>query len=198
MKPKNVNYRRTILGKYEVTYDCPGCGKSLKNDLDDAGKQDQCPHCECDFFVPGTQYKQEIERRQAARHAKKEAEKAEFERQARESRENEKAGLEALESRWNAVKSLNQSESSSERTAIHYISEGLAELVRAFLYSVLGGFYGSIAFYCVMTGSNASSDTQGFFFVLMLVFGTLSIGYMISFYQSTKLAFEAFLKGSKP
>jgi predicted RNA-binding Zn-ribbon protein involved in translation (DUF1610 family) len=44
MNPTNAKVRKTILGKHEVTYDCPECGASLKNDLDDAGKNDTCPH----------------------------------------------------------------------------------------------------------------------------------------------------------
>jgi ribosomal protein L37AE/L43A len=74
--------KKTILGKYEVTYDCPGCGQNLKNSLDDAGIQDHCPHCEAVFKVPGLSFKQKME--------KEAADQAEAKRLAEEQKEAEK------------------------------------------------------------------------------------------------------------
>lgn len=51
--PNTVAHRKTLRGRDEVTYDCPNCQASLKNDLSDAGIRDSCPHCGCEFFVPG-------------------------------------------------------------------------------------------------------------------------------------------------
>lgn len=87
MNPHNAKVKKTILGKYEVTYDCPGCGQNLKNSLDDAGIQDSCPHCEAVFKVPGLSFKQKME--------KEAADQAEAKRLAEEQKEAEKKAKEA-------------------------------------------------------------------------------------------------------
>jgi hypothetical protein len=88
MNPTNAKCRRTIFGKYEVTYDCPECGASLKNDLDDAGKRDTCPHCECEFKVPGSSFREKIE--------KEKAEKLELKLEQDRLKESEKQKKDAI------------------------------------------------------------------------------------------------------
>lgn len=194
MTPKNVNCRKTILGKYEVTYDCPGCGKSLKNDLEDAGKDDQCPHCECEFVVPGSGYKRDLERRRAERIAEKDAAKKEIERQASEARENDKARLEAIENRSKPVETPKGSEPTSNRTSIQYISEGLADLVHALFHSFLSGIFGSVTLVCASLSQ--SGDRDGLL-VLALIFGAITVGFVLSFFVAINESIDSFRKGAK-
>lgn len=203
MKPKNVNCRKTILGKYEVTYDCPGCGESLKNDLEDAGKDDQCPHCECEFVVPGTKYKDEIERRRAERIAEKEkevarreAEKREAERRSREAEEKAKREAE-LAAKEERLKASFRGKSSEEKTPIQYISEGMAELVRALFYSFLSGFFGMIAAFVGGIAASQPPENAGIPAGIAVISGIISFVYGIALFGIFPAAISSFEKGSK-
>jgi DNA-directed RNA polymerase subunit RPC12/RpoP len=210
MKPQNVQCRKTLLGKYEVTYDCPGCGESLKNDLDDAGKNDQCPHCECKFVVPGSGYKREVERRRTERIAEKEARKRESEAKAREAEEKlreTEAKAREVEAKWkreialkekeNQIKNANQNKPADNKTAIQYISEGLSELVRALYYSFLAGLFSVIAFFFGSMGANASEDIKPILFLFAAAFALLSVGYVGALYFTITGSIESFEKGSR-
>lgn len=108
MNPTNAKCRRTIFGKYEVTYDCPECGASLKNDLDDAGKDDTCPHCDCEFKVPGLSFKEKLE--------KEKAEKRELKAEQNRIKEIEKQKLNPMVSGLN-VAQKDGTEKSNQDTA---------------------------------------------------------------------------------
>lgn len=50
---------------YVITYNCR-CGTKLKSKGEDAGKQDYCPDCRCEFIVPGERAMAEIAAREAS------------------------------------------------------------------------------------------------------------------------------------
>jgi uncharacterized Zn finger protein (UPF0148 family) len=128
VKSASVQYRKTLLGgKDEVTYDCPDCKESLKSPLTDAGNKDHCPHCECEFIVPGQEKVQEIRRKH---QEQKNAEQEEANRIAENER---KAKQEAYE------KVLNQElrRVKSYPRSTHYIAEGLCNITNALLSFVV-------------------------------------------------------------
>jgi hypothetical protein len=48
-----VEITQTLSGRTVVSYDCPDCGTSLYNPLDEIGTLDRCPSCKVEFVVPG-------------------------------------------------------------------------------------------------------------------------------------------------
>ena len=56
---------KTLTGKIQVKYGCPGCGLELENSLNEAGRTDTCPGCKKNYVVPGEMKKIEIEQQQA-------------------------------------------------------------------------------------------------------------------------------------
>jgi hypothetical protein len=94
-----------------VLYDCPRCACSLKSNLKNAGKMDECAECGMRFIVPGEAEvkaeKEEAERREIERREteRQEAEHWEAVRQATEKREAERREAEWQEAEhWEAVK----------------------------------------------------------------------------------------------
>ncbi len=206
MNPTNAKVRKTIIGKHEVTYDCPECGASLKNDLDDAGKDDTCPHCDCQFKVPGATFKAKLEKEKA----EKEAEKAEQERQKeaekKAAREAERLKAEELTRRSAVLTSQIAADDEADRIIvknsifpINYISMGLMYLVRALLLFIsmllflLGGQIAG-AFAIVFALSGYASATV---FIVLIWFAVVIIPGVMSFISLIQ-AMDCFSKGAKP
>ena len=187
VNPSSVRYRETVFGKSEVTYDCPECGQNLKSPLSEAGIQDHCPHCECEFIVPGSEEKKRrtlaIEAERLKEQQANEAERLR-EKQA-EKRLREQQAKEAERLREKQAKG---------RTSNHYMSLGLMYLVsvitKAFWIALLtilalGAFVGSYA--------NKAVGVPVFF---MCTLGTLILGFLqwVDIFNAR----EAFKNGSDP
>lgn len=65
---------KTLIGKIQVKYGCPGCCLELENSFLEAGRNDTCPGCNTSYVVPGAAQKREIEQQQAAEKEKKQQE----------------------------------------------------------------------------------------------------------------------------
>jgi hypothetical protein len=65
--------KKSWLGGYKISYNCPNCSTALKSPLDDAGKTDSCPACNAQLVVPGKDARERIrsEERRAAEVARK-------------------------------------------------------------------------------------------------------------------------------
>jgi DNA-directed RNA polymerase subunit RPC12/RpoP len=50
-----VEFKKSLLGRRTVSYDCPRCAARLSSPLEEAGKKDSCPDCGATFTVPGTE-----------------------------------------------------------------------------------------------------------------------------------------------
>lgn len=100
--PYSLERKFFLLGDYKVVYDCPKCEHNLCNPLDDAGSDDTCPECGCDFVVPGIddlkRIRQEIEnKRQSKIHkAIQERIEVEAEKQSEKQAASDKAELERI------------------------------------------------------------------------------------------------------
>ncbi len=68
----NPKVTKTLLGGYQVKFDCPGCKTRLTSPLSDAGMKDTCPDCGSQFAVPGTDALQQWNERKQADLAGKE------------------------------------------------------------------------------------------------------------------------------
>lgn len=185
MNPQNAKVKKTLLGKYEVTYACPGCGQNLKNSLDDAGIQDNCPHCEEVFTVPGLSFKQKME--------KEAAEQAEAKRLAEEQKEAEKKAKEAADRHKKELAELAEEQerkkaerlkravdsesvksdiSEGSKEAINLISEGLMHLVKAFMLTIFMAILSSLIF---LASIFFEVFDEGLFFVVLAGCG---LGYL--------------------
>lgn len=102
VNPASVRYQTSFKGTEEVTYDCPDCGEGLKNPLSEAGMQDHCPHCECEFIVPG----EEEKRRRA---------KAREEAKIRAEKEKEAARLRAADKKFESDKKKEEARIRAEK-----------------------------------------------------------------------------------
>lgn len=211
MKPKNVNCRKSILGKYEVTYDCPECDACLKSDLDDAGTNDTCPHCGCGFVVPGSTFRDQLNKKRLekaeARRQREAEQKAEVE--ARRQREAEAEKAEAEKAKIDELKRIEQERCERRaqqeqaaiqktidmnREPIHHISKGLMHLVKAFAASLVIGILSIL----LVFGLSMQSAGFGFGGVIAVIsaFGLVAFGAV--YLSEAADAIKAFRKGSMP
>ena len=70
-----LEVKKSVLGRYTLSYDCPHCGAGLTSPLNDAGKDDSCPDCEEVFAVPGSDKRNDIRAATEQRSQQKEFEK---------------------------------------------------------------------------------------------------------------------------
>jgi len=173
--PLSIQYRKTVFGgKEEITYDCPGCKESLRSPLSDAGNEDHCPHCECDFVVPGEERVQEIKREQ---QEQKKTEQRESENGDRKIQEiNKKQREQEREAENVRVKTHPRS--------THYISLGLAHITSAFSAAFAGGVVSA-------TGLGLGANSE-----LSLLLMIMACFLVIAFFVYISKARSAFRKGS--
>jgi hypothetical protein len=98
MKPE---IKKTLLGSYNVKFDCPACSSRLTSPLVDAGRNDSCPDCNAKFTVPGAKALAHWKEEQAAEAALKreKSERKAAERQAADDAKRRKAEELALAER---------------------------------------------------------------------------------------------------
>ena len=56
----NFQIKKSLLGSYNISYNCPHCSTLLKSPLDDAGNTDTCPQCQRQLVVPGAAERDQI------------------------------------------------------------------------------------------------------------------------------------------
>jgi uncharacterized membrane protein YdbT with pleckstrin-like domain len=208
MNPTNAKVRKTIIGKHEVTYDCPECGASLKNDLDDAGKNDTCPHCDCQFKVPGATFKAKLEKEKAEKEAEKaeqerqkEAERLKREAERKESWEAERLKAEEITRRSAVLASQVAADDEAERRKtkgekkepINYISQGLMHSASAVLYASLSYMFVSAAAW--VDSFNGEKDAV---ILIVIIFLCLALVSFFGAFVSSIKAINAFREGSRP
>jgi Zn-finger nucleic acid-binding protein len=186
VNPSSVQYRQTVFGgKDEVTYDCPECNQSLKSPLSDAGIQDYCPHCECEFIVPGSEEKERKILAMEAKRLKNQQAKDEEQLKERQQAKRLKEQQAKEEERLKALKAKG-------RTSNHYMSLGFMYLVsvitKIFLIVLLSGLGTFVAVYI---GS-------GFGLVVYLACLFSNFALLISLFIDVFCARNAFKKGSDP
>ena len=127
--PNTVSYRKTFRGRDEVTDDCPKCRASLKNDLSDAGIRDICPHCNCEFYVPGEEKLNEFKQAEAQEKLRKKraAEEAMRARQ-QESEEAKRTPEQGMAGNVQAQENRVEIQKGKQKST-HYISLGFMHLV---------------------------------------------------------------------
>jgi hypothetical protein len=122
--PNTVAHRKTLRGRDEVTYDCPNCQASLKNDLSDAGIRDSCPHCGCEFFVPGDERLDGLKQAESQGKLRKKEE-------AEESKRNQEQADKRIRELELVAKNREQEQERQKvlLKSTHYMSLGFMHLV---------------------------------------------------------------------
>jgi hypothetical protein len=91
--------KKSLFGRYSISYSCPHCGESLSSPIEEGGKADICPNCRRPISVPGAEEAAHIleERRVAEEQAREAAErKKQLKLQEKKERERrERSGLES-------------------------------------------------------------------------------------------------------
>jgi len=57
-----VQLKKSLFGKYSISYACPHCDERLSSPIGETGKNDSCPNCNMGFIVPGSEERCKLER----------------------------------------------------------------------------------------------------------------------------------------
>lgn len=194
--PNTVSYRKTFRGRDEVTYDCPNCRASLKNDLSDAGIRDICPHCNCEFYVPGEEKLNEFKQAEAQEKLRKKraAEEAMRARQ-QESEEAKRTPEQGMAGNVQAQENRVEIQKGKQKST-HYISLGFMHLVsvitKFFWMTVISGI-GS--FFMLL---EIQFSMSGFGAILAICCFCIVMALGISQWFDIFAARDAFKDGSDP
>ncbi|MDA7918339.1 hypothetical protein N9B20_01625 [Mariniblastus sp.] len=85
----NYKIKKSLLGKENVLYSCGKCRRRLSSPLENAGKKDRCPDCQCAFVVPGGEVRKKRAAEQQRRQHELDKRNAELHREQAMQEKNE-------------------------------------------------------------------------------------------------------------
>ena len=76
--------KKTLVGTYQVKFECPNCSISLNESLNKAGQKDSCPECGASFVLPGQKELNDLKIIAEARQTQKQLQKQQAEERKQE------------------------------------------------------------------------------------------------------------------